>query len=344
MTSTVTAGGHQPYLPPPPAHCLLPPRSRSWATSSTTSPPASEPQSPKWFHSGRNYGTYSAARRRRRPAAARRRRWRPRVGSFGDDLCNVGRLPRGARVELAGQPATRKLAWSTYFSFSSTIFETYDPVYADDPMADVARLADAVDGCIHRFGDSRTVMDGKEVLLGQLLRHGRPRRPPASTSSSPSISRPPGPTPRLDAWYGCFAKNQKASGKWGMQVVDERTGQRPHRQPADLRTGLERPAAPRRGRLPRRVPPAHHPVGPQRRRPRHLASPGARRRPRQSRGTFPVAGRPKLQQRAPTGAQGVGSYTAFAELTLHPGDPAGVELDDGTIVAHDPDGDSWIVR
>ena len=64
----------------------------------------------------------------------------------------------------------------------------------------------------------------------------------------------------------------------------------------------------------------------------------------QARGTFPVAGRPKLTMAAPAGPRGAGSYTAFAELTLHPGDTPGVELEDGTVVGHDPDTQTWVVR
>ncbi|WAS90186.1 hypothetical protein [Nannocystis punicea] len=302
---------------------------------------ASEPQSPKWFHSGRNYGTHAAVvggdGQQRLVVVGG-----APVGSFGDDLCNVSRF-LAVLESSPGQPATRKLAWSTYFSFSSSIFKTYDPVHAGDPMADVARLADAVDGCIHRYADSRTVMDGQEVLLVNYFAMDAPVD--LCLDEQFALYQPPTWTDeKADAWYGCFAKNKQASGKWGMQVVDERTGQGLTGSQQTYVWGWSDQLRP--GELVYLVeylPPTTlwdlSDVAPS-----ALQVQALEGGLWQSRGTFPVAGRPKLQQRVPTGAQGVGSYTSFAELTLHPGDPPGVELEDGTVIAHDPVRDAWIVR
>ena len=302
---------------------------------------ADEPGAPKWFHSGRNYGTH---------AAITGGDGKPRivivggtpVGSFGDDLCNVSRF-LAVLEQSPAQPATRALAWSRYFGFSSTIFATYDAKYAADPMQDVARLADAVDGCIHRFSDSRTTMNGAEVLLINYFAMSAPID--LCLVEQFALYQPPTWTDeKADAWYACFAKNRTAPGVWGMQVLDERTGVGLTGSQGTYVWGwsdLLRPGE--------RI----YLV-------QYLAGPGAfdlSDRPLtalkahalsdglwQARGEFPVPGRPKLRQQDPQGPRGVGSYTFFSELTLHPGDPAGVELDDGSIVAHDPDTDTWVLR
>lgn len=302
---------------------------------------ADEPGAPKWFHSGRNYGTH---------AAVTGGDGKPRivivggtpVGSFSDDLCNVSRF-LAVLEQSPGQPATRKLAWSRYFGFSSTIFATYDAKYAPDPMQDVARLADAVDGCIHRFSDSRTTMDGAEVLLVNYFAMDAPID--LCLHEQFDLYQPPTWTDaKADAWYSCFAKNRTAPGVWGMQVVDERTGAgltgsqgtyvwgwTDELLPGERTYLVEYLAGPGAFDL------SDRPLTPLR---VHTLSQGLW----QPRGEFPLAGRPKLRMQDPQGPRGVGSYTAYAELTLHPGEPPGLELDDGSIVAHDPDTDAWILR
>lgn len=300
---------------------------------------ATEPGSPQWFHSGRNYGTHAAVV----GADAKDRLvivGGTPVGSFTDDLCNVSRFI-AVLESTPAQPATRTLAWSKYFGFSSTIFTTYDPQYAADPTQDVARLADAVDGCIHRFADSRTTMDGAEVLLVNYFAMDAPID--LCLVEQYALYQPPTWTQeKADAWYGCFAKNRTAPGVWGMQVLDERTGTGLTGSQGTYVWGWSDELLP--GERVYLV--------------EYLAGPGAfdlsdrAASPLQvhvlagglwgSRGSFPVAGRPKIVAGAPRGALGVGSYTSLSQLTLHPGEPPGVELEDGSIVARS--GDGWVLR
>ena len=302
-----------------------------------------EPNSPKWFHSGRNYGTHRAvtggdAQHRLVIVGG------TPVGSFTDDLCNVSRFLAVLESPPA-LPAARKLAWATYFSFSSTIFATYDPQYVNDPMADVARLADAVDGCIHRFSDSRTVMDGKEALLINYFSMDAPVD--LCLDEQFALYQPPTWTDeKADAWYSCFAQNRKSPGVWGMQVVDERTGtpltggQTIYVWGWSDRIGPDDEVLYLVEYLPPKtlwdlsdVPPGTLQV---------QALVNGLLQPR---GSFPVAGRPKLDLQEPRGPRGAGSYTAFAELTLHPGDATpGVELEDGTIIGWDPNTQTWLAR
>jgi hypothetical protein len=51
-----------------------------------------------------------------------------------------------------------------------------------------------------------------------------------------------------------------------------------------------------------------------------------------------------MRSEDPQGARGVGSYTLFSALTLHPGDPPGVELEDGSVVGRDVDAGTWVLR
>ena len=149
---------------------------------------------------------------------------------------------------------------------------------------------------------------------------------------------------KADAWYSCFAKNRTAPGVWGMQVVDERIGTgltgsqgtyvwgwSDELIPGERIYLVEYLAGPGAFDL------SDRPLTPLR---AHTLAQGLW----QPRGELPVAGRPKLRMTDPQGPRGVGSYTAYAELTLHAGDPPGLELDDGSVVAHDPDTDAWILR
>lgn len=284
---------------------------------------ATEPGAPQWFHSGRNYGTH---------AAVVGGDGRPRlvivggtpVGAFTDDLCNVSRFVAVLAGE-PGQPATRTLAWSQYFGFSSTIFKTYDPQYAGDPMQDVARLADAVDGCIHRFADSRTRIDGQAAIVVNYFAMQAPVD--LCLDEQFQLYIPPTWTQeKADAWYGCFAKNRKAPGVWGMQAVREvdgagitgSQGTYVWGWSTTLRTGgeplylVESLPGTTLWDLSDRAP---SPL-------QVLALVDGLWAPR---GVFPVAGRPKIALVAAEGARGVGSYTSFAELTAEDRDGDGLD-------------------
>lgn len=303
----------------------------------------SEPNSPKWFHSGRNYGTHRAvtgddAHQRLVIVGG------TPVGSFTDDLCNVSRF-LAVLDQQPDSPASRALAWATYFSFSSTIFTTYSPQYVDDPMQDVARLADAVDGCIHRFSDSRTVMDSQQVLLINYFAMDAPVD--LCLKEQYALYQPPTWTDeKADAWYTCFAKNKKSPGTWGMQVVDEKTGTGLTGSQTTYVWGWSSALGPADEvlYLVEYLPPKTlwdlSDVQPTALQVQALA--GGLWQPR---GVFPVAGRPKLDLVAPQGPRGAGSYTPYAELTLHAHpDGPGVELEDGTIVGWDPASMAYVVR
>lgn len=306
---------------------------------------ATEPNAPKWFHSGRNYGTHAAVTGDDAQLRVVIVGGAP-VGSFTDDLCNVSRF-LAVLAGAPGQPGTRSLAWSRYFGFSSTIFTTYDPQYANDPLQDVARLADAVDGCIHRFSDSRTRMDGQEVLLVNYFAMDAPVD--LCLHEQFQLYIPPTWTQaKADAWYGCFGKNKKSPGTWGMQVVREADGAVLTGSQGTYVWGWS--GALRPGPAPlylvEYLPPvtlwdlsdvAASPL-------RVQALAGGLWA---AGDLFPVPGRPKLAAVAPEGWRGSGSSAPYAELSAVDRDGDGyleVELEDGTFVGWDDATEAFVVK
>jgi hypothetical protein len=295
---------------------------------------ASEPASPTLFHSGRNYGTHAAFTAADGSLKTLVVGGIP-VGSFADVNCNVSRFV-AVLSSVKGQPATRKLAWSRYLGFASTIFSAYDPKYAANPP--VARAADILDKCVHRFGDSYSVMDGSEVAIYNYF------------ASDPPVDRcldkqyqlylpPTWTAAKAKAWYDCLAKNLKVTGVWGMQVLRLSDG-------LPLTGGQQNYVWGRTTTLL----PGGEPI--------YLVEMTAKKTKYDlsqepasklqalalvkglwtARGTFPQLGRPKLVSRPAEGPRGVGSSTAFAELTLQDLDADGlseVQLADGSWVGYD---------
>ncbi|MBN8612042.1 MAG: hypothetical protein J0L92_15720 [Deltaproteobacteria bacterium] len=182
---------------------------------------ADEPSSPRWFHSGRNYGTLSFARGADGLDRTLIVGGAP-VGSFADYNCNVSRFV--AVLEQArAMPSTRHLAWSDYFGFASSIFRTYSPAYASDPSADLARLGDFTNGCIHRFADSRVVVSSEEaVMFDSFVASGTVD---TCLDEQYALYLPPTWTPeKTAAWNACISRIVSQPGTWGMQVRRVRDG------------------------------------------------------------------------------------------------------------------------
>ncbi|MBX7193925.1 MAG: hypothetical protein K1X94_17865 [Sandaracinaceae bacterium] len=176
---------------------------------------ADEPGSPRWFHSGRNYGTFSFVHSADGLDRTLIVGGAP-VGSFADYNCNVSRFV-AVLASTHDVPSTRHLAWSDYFGFASSIFRTYSDAYASDPAADLARLGDFTNGCIHRFSDSRVVVSGEDaVMFDYFVASG-----PVDTclDEQYALYLPPTWTPeKVAAWNACISQIVGQTGTWGMQV------------------------------------------------------------------------------------------------------------------------------
>ncbi len=305
------------------AHTISPASLGVLATTVYDVAASTEPGSPALFHSGRNYGTHAAVTGADGMLRTVIAGGAP-VGSFTDVNCNVTRFV--AVLETPpGSPAARRLAWSSYFGFASTIFSAYDPAYAADPSVVVARPADVMNRCIHRFSDSRAVMDGEEVVVFDYFLQDAPVS--ACLWEQYQLYIPPAWTAEKQlVWNECFASNLGAPGVWGMQVRAERDGGSRTGslntyvwgRATTLRPGGETlylvELLPGSGRFDLAD-----------RAPTPLVVYALVAGLWTDRGAFPVAGRVKLRHEAARGARGVGSYTAFEELTLEDVDGDGLD-------------------
>jgi hypothetical protein len=281
-----------------------------------------EPGSPPWFHSGRNYGTHAAFE-----SAGIVRTVMvggTPVGAFDDALCNVSRFLGALDLPIAS-PASRNLAWADYFGFHSTLFSVYnDPAYAADPSPVVARAGDFTDGCIHRFSDSLVVIDGAPALVVNVFDADEPVDRCLVEQYALYLD-PPWTQEKADAWYACAATNDATLGRWGMQARHRATGASITGSTDSyvwgwsnglLGTGeltylVETFAGPVRfDRMD--VPPSPLSV-------RALVN-GLWA----DRGTLPLPGPPKLVPVPAAGARGVGSFTAFVELSHRDADADGI--------------------
>jgi hypothetical protein len=306
---------------------------------------STEPASPTLFHSGRNYGTHAAVTGRDGVLRTVIAGGAP-IGSFTDYNCNVTRFV-AVLATPPGSPSARGLAWSSYFGFASTLFSAYDPAYAADPSAVVSRLGDAMDGCIHRFSDSRAVMDGEDIVIFNYFTQTAPVGL-CLYEQYQLYLEPTWTEEKQRAWNECFSRNVGAIGVWGMQARAEASGQSRTGglntyiwgRATTLRPGGETlylvELLPGEGRwdLADRAASAlvvYALVG-------GYWTDG---------GTFPVPGRPMIRHEPARGARGVASSTTYEELTLEDVDGDGlddVELEDGTWVGWSTSASDFVVR
>lgn len=182
---------------------------------------------PGTFHSGRNYGTHRTFARGGEiqtlivggnP-----------VGAHDDLFCNVSRFV--ARLGQPGSPSTRALSWSEYLGFHSNVWTSYPQIAPGAPAPTPSRWGDFTDQCIHRFSDSRTVMDGERVVLLNYfaLDWSRPQNA-ALTDRCKDVQYqlympPTFSQPKVDAWSACARRFLAARGRWGIRVWRESDGQ-----------------------------------------------------------------------------------------------------------------------
>ncbi|MFO0561201.1 MAG: hypothetical protein U0269_24500 [Polyangiales bacterium] len=301
---------------------------------------------PTLFHSGRNYGTHSATRSSDGTLRTTIVAGAP-VGTFDDYNCNVSRFI-AVIDSRAGMPSTRRLAWSRYMGFASTIFNgPFTSEFAANPASRVARPADVMNHCVHRFSDSRAMIDGVDSVVVNYFR--QESAVDLCLSLQFDLYVDPAWTPAKSmAWYSCFARNVRARGVWGMMALRERDGQ-------SVTGGLEVYVWGRSASLTstgetlylvESLPGAGYFDLSDR-----AASPlvvySIAGGLFQNRGRFPVAGRPAIRQVSPTGSIGVGSYTYVAELELEDVDGDGardVRMSDGRWIGWDRATSAWVVK
>lgn len=319
---------------------------RTGAVLQTLSYDVASGMAPAFFHSGRNYGTHSASRASDGTLRTTIVAGAP-VGTFDDYNCNVSRFIAVLDARAAA-PLSRRLAWSRYMGFASTIFNgPFTSEFAANPSSRIARPADAMNNCVHRFSDSRSVIDGVDAIVVNYFRQDAPVD--LCLSLQYDLYVPPAWTDAKSmAWYSCFARNVRARGTWGMMALRESDGQ-------SVTGGLEVYVWGRSDRL--------HPSGEtlylverlpgagffdlSDRAPSALSALSLVRGLFQNRGVFPANGRPAIRQVTPSGSVGVGSYTYVAELDTQDVDGDGlldVRMRDGRWVGWDRSTNAWIVK
>jgi hypothetical protein len=181
---------------------------------------AAEPASPKWFHSGRNYGTYSPGLSRESGMLETVQVGGAAIGSFDDAIANVSRFV-AVIDSVPGAPLTRRLKWSKFYGYAATTFAVIDPKLAADPP--VLRRADLVNGAIHRFSDSRAVVNGREAVILNYFRQAAVTD--GCLTAQYKVYLPPPFAPETyDAWLKCLRKNLKNPGIWTVQVLAQSDG------------------------------------------------------------------------------------------------------------------------
>jgi hypothetical protein len=194
------------------------------ASSTNTTYVSPEPNSPEWFHSGRNYGIHTVDVGSDGTIRTVMIGGVP-IGTFYDANCNVSRFV-GVLASTPNNPAGRTLAWSRYFGFGSNNY--YGPFTVASSTPWVTRPGDAVNGCIHRFSDGISLMGSTPIVIFNYFTA-------ADTSHYTQLGGSPEPDPTVPCdieqftyympgndgseWYACLAAEVKQRGTWGMQVL-----------------------------------------------------------------------------------------------------------------------------
>jgi hypothetical protein len=290
-----------------------------------------------WFHSGRNYGTDTAAVAKNGDLRVDLVGGAP-VGRFvkgtpEQEYCAVSRYVAVVTAQ-AGQPLSRRLAWSRYISFNSAIFESpLKAEYASDPRSVVIRAGDFVNGCVNRFGDSRAVVDGRVVIAVDQF-SGAPDHDCLAENYAVTLAQFEGPAVR--SWDSCLASNAGSAGTWGLRVFAEDDGKELASLQAAYVWGVSNMLTPSGSwvflvePLPPSVPfdisdlPTAKIVA--------MSLVGGTW---QTEGTFPLSGRPAIRSSIPHGNRGNGDGSPYADLFVNDVDADGlldVRLESGVWV------------
>jgi len=321
------------------------PATRTVVTSSTFDVAAAERNAPAWFHSGRNYGIHAGFDAPDGQLNHLIVGGTP-LGTFEDDLCNVSRFV-ALLTSTPDDPSSRRMAWSQYHGFSSTIFSAFDEAFADNPATVVARQADVVNNCVHRFSDSRTQMDGQNAVMINYFRMDEVVDRCLEEQYQLYLE-PTWTEDKTEAWYSCFGENVGAVGVWGMKLIRESDGITLTGSMDTYIWGWTDQLLPSGDitYLMEFVPEAGR-FDLSDREPSRLYVKTLHAGHWQHSGRFPVEGRPEILQVAPDGPIGAGSYTYLSELALHDVDSDGlmdVLMADGNYVGYSEEEGVFVVK
>jgi hypothetical protein len=299
---------------------------------------ATDPRYPG-FHSGRNYGIHTVLTGPDGMVRTVMIGGAP-VGQFGGPyaFCNVSRFV-GVLASVTKAPAARKLAWSHYYGRNSTVFDLskgYRPEQAAHPP--VVRPPDIENGCIHRFSDGIATTGDARIVIFDAFR----QTAPADLCTAEQYSYyAPGNDEKV--WYACWDKNLKSKGTWTVQAFTLENGRSLFTQTNFYVWGMSDNFLPGREQvfLAEHLP-AQQSFDLSDVTPSKLVVVTLSHGQWQMRGSFPIAGRPKIVLSYPGGPYGVDSASAnrngYADLVTRKNKESGldeVELEDGSWVAYE---------
>jgi hypothetical protein len=307
----------------------------------------------EWFHSGRNYGIHAVV-----PQGAVATHYVSMnsgapVGNFKYDIyCGPSRFV-GVLASTPDAPASRSLAWSAYFGFGSHDFTPL--TNANDPNSPIYRYGDMANGCINRFGDGLSKIDGNDVLI---YNHFVQTNPDLDLSPAHDFCKAAqltfyatgDPTAEFDCWSNFL----KAPGSWHMQARAVKDGTVVSQSADTYVWGMSDRLLPTAEKvyLVQLLPSQGHKFDMTDVPPSPIAVMALVNSSWTSRGTLPKAGLPKILM-TPTNvnpAHGLGITglnSSFAYLTTRPSATSGLEdilMEDGTWVGYDPATKSFIVK
>jgi hypothetical protein len=181
-----------------------------------------EPDAPPDFDSGRLYGSFtpfrSADGKHDVLIAAGNR-----VGSFTDWNCNVSRYFAVLETEVQGSPASRRLKWSDYISFTKNIFAKA-PSNSEVPNP-VLRHGDLMNKCVHRVSDSVFHAGRMPITLYNYFTESPPLPQDTCLEEQWREWRDRFPRAEMEAWSRCFqAAGLPATGLWSVKVLNLGSG------------------------------------------------------------------------------------------------------------------------
>lgn len=207
-------------------------------------------------HSGRNYGTHSAVRAtdgalrsvmvaggtidafgKGSPPAPNT------PAEFRDLFCNVTRF-LGVIESATPDPRGRRLKWARYFGFDSSTFslppDISDPTERIRPLSERRHIGNFMNGCIHRFSDSRVDFDHRAGVAVNVFHATDPQKTcmaeqyqlyfdgwTEGVAVAPNASAKdakPWSEAKERMWHACKSQNVRSRGNWTFEVYDEGSG------------------------------------------------------------------------------------------------------------------------
>jgi hypothetical protein len=137
------------------------------------------------------------------------------VGTFKGDasviMCNVTRYV--ARIDAPlGNLTSSSFRWGYYFGF-------YQGVFGGSPAQYVIKEPDLLNGCLHRYADSRAVsVEGRPIVAYSLFASDTPvdncKVEQMAFMNGGDVNR----------YLGCVSKNFATTGAWHVEILDENDG------------------------------------------------------------------------------------------------------------------------